>query len=235
MLKTSPNFSFLKLGRPSRARFWARQAAATLFAGAIAAAAPSASTVAGRYELRPSRPDWSELVLDADGGFRWHLVTERTDERATGRWRRRGDVVLLTTDPPAGAQELVREASYLNGEWALQVEVERDGFPIPGAAVEVGFAGGGIARGVTGPDGWRLSRRERRRPVWLRVVLPAGLAATRREPVFAREANSIRFQLEPVAAGTVNFRNEPVRRRGNALVMRRAGRELVYEQSGAPG
>ena len=67
----------------------------------------------------------------------------------------------------------------------------------------------------------------------LRMAVFEEGVATRRQLIVACEANSTRSQLQPVAAGAVTFRVEPVTPRGKALVLRRRRRELVYEREPA--
>lgn len=206
------------------------RSAMVLAAGLTLVATEASSAQSGRYRMHASGEIASVLILNAGRSFSWSLTDARTDERAQGRWRRSGGAVLLTTEPAAGSLELVRESAWLSGEWSLQVEVENEGVPIPGARLKVGFANGAPRHGITGAHGWRLSRHERRRPTWLRVELPTYGIRTMREPLFTREANSLRFQLQPVADGTVSFRDEPVVQRGKDLVLRCRGTDLVYER-----
>ena len=61
-------------------------------------AAASAVGLAGRYHLEGMRETGSELLLQADGSFRWYLAYGALDLEAEGHWQRKQDNVVLVPD-----------------------------------------------------------------------------------------------------------------------------------------
>src|SRR5947209_13626546 len=62
-------------------------------------AGAAASSPVGHYRLHGVQDAASELNLRANGRFDYALAYGALDEEATGRWRRVGNRILLTTSP----------------------------------------------------------------------------------------------------------------------------------------
>ena len=78
-----------------------------------AGCAPADASLAGHYYLHGVMEVGSELLLTADGRFRYMLAYGALDEAAEGCWSRKGDIVTLTPtrfevsmDDPAKFQRL---------------------------------------------------------------------------------------------------------------------------------
>src|SRR3954449_955749 len=86
--------------------------------------AGSAPSPAGHYRLHVHEAA-SELILRANGRFEYGLAYGALDEEATGRWRRVGNHILLTTIPkpvpasfaPSKAERTTRAPLALNVTW----------------------------------------------------------------------------------------------------------------------
>ena len=70
-------------------------AAALLPVGASAACAPADPSLSGHYYLQGVMEVGSELLLKADGRFKYMLAYGALDELASGCWTRNGGVVTL--------------------------------------------------------------------------------------------------------------------------------------------
>src|SRR4051794_30848085 len=112
-------------------------------AAALLLAAPAASApLAGRYVLHVHEAA-SELILHPNGRFDYALAYGALDEEATGRWRRVGDHVLLTTVPkPVPAVFSAGKAAHVaTAPLALHV-TWAGGRGIPGIDFRVDFDSG---------------------------------------------------------------------------------------------
>jgi hypothetical protein len=58
-------------------------------------AVPRAAELAGHYHLEGVMETGSQLLLAADGRFRWYFTYGALDLAADGTWRREGDQVVL--------------------------------------------------------------------------------------------------------------------------------------------
>src|SRR3954468_1917518 len=118
--------------------------AATALLAALLLAAPAVSpSPVGHYRLRGVHDAASELRLNANGRFEYALAYGALDEEATGRWRRVGNHVLLTTIPkpvpasfaPSKAERTTRAPLALNVTWP-------NGRGIPGIDFRIDFDSG---------------------------------------------------------------------------------------------
>src|SRR3954468_21471494 len=118
--------------------------AATALLAALLLAAPAVSpSPVGHYRLRGVHDAASELRLHADGHFEYGLAYGALDEEATGRWRRVGNHVFLTTSPkPIPAAFAASEAAgATRAPLALNVTWP-DGRGIPGIDFRIDFDSG---------------------------------------------------------------------------------------------
>ena len=70
------------------------------FAGVLLAPATLAAdcSPAGRYRLEGVMEMGSGLLLEADGTYRWYAAYGALDQVSEGRWRREGDIVVLSPE-----------------------------------------------------------------------------------------------------------------------------------------
>lgn len=191
-----------------------------LLALLLAVAPPPAAALVGEW-----RADQMEMAggleLRADGRFRYALSYGAVDETGEGRWERRGDRVLLTSDPVpvAPAFELVSDQPLPKGE--LRVELEPPGFGYEGTYDVLLYALGQprpeMAKAMS--DGL-VSLGERPYPdrvvpaVPFYPVEPSG--AVRLD---ARIGHRLVFRFKPNDLGKAAFKAEPLMIDGDRLLL----------------
>jgi hypothetical protein len=197
----------------------------------LAAAAPAVSPV-GRYRLHDGPDVASELELRADGRFGYALAAGSLDEEATGRWRRVGNRVLLTTAPkpvrpifaPGKAARTTAAPLTLHVTWP-------DGRGIPGVDFRIEFESGApFADYINNDEGWSLAATEARRPVAVTLALPVYGLVSPRFPIDAAKANELTFVLTPHDMGRIDFEQLPLDIAPGRLVMHRGGGTQTYQR-----
>src|SRR3954465_2621579 len=131
---------------------------AGILAAALLLAAPGApASLAGHYRIHVHEAA-SELVLHPNGRFEYALAYGALDEEATGRWRRVGNKVLLTTMPkPVSASFAAGTAARItDAPLALHVNWS-NGHGIPGIDFRVDFdSGPPFVDYINNDEGWTL-------------------------------------------------------------------------------
>lgn len=196
-------------------------------------AAVAAGSPAGRYRLTGEQDVASELVLLADGRFRYFLMAGALDEHAEGRWIVEGGNVRLTTDPRPAPPVFSAGPSGRTDEAPLTLIVRwPDGRGIAGVDVRVGFDSGDAVEGYTQDYGWSLPAGEARTPRWVELAVPMHGLASPRFAIGVAQANALSFILTPNDLGVVDFRDNLVEVEPGRLVMHRGGGVLNYVPAG---
>jgi hypothetical protein len=185
----------------------------------LAGAAPMSPTemLVGQYALSGVREAAGGLELGADGRFRYGLSYGALDEQAEGRWRREGNRVLLTTDPPPRAPDwsLVLAEPGDPKLFALILEGP-EGRPIPNIEVEVRMRDGSVERAQTRAE-WLEAELDGRVPVAITFRIPVFDAASPSFAIDVAKARKYRFRLDPRDLGVRDFRDWPLEIRGDLL------------------
>src|SRR3954451_17067487 len=104
--------------------------------------AGSAPSPAGHYLLHVHEAA-SELILRRDGRFEYGLAYGALDEEATGRWRRVGNRILLTTVPKPVPAAFSRAKAERTSAAPLALHVTwPNGRAIPGIDFRIDFDSG---------------------------------------------------------------------------------------------
>jgi hypothetical protein len=203
---------------------------AKVLVAALLLAATAAPSPAGHYRLRGVQDAASELVLRADGRFDYALAYGALDEEATGRWRRAGNHVLLTTLPKPVPPAFTpgKAAHNADAPFALHV-TSPDGHGIPGIDFRIEFdSGEPLEDYINNDEGWSLSAAETRRPVAVTLSVPIYALASPRFPIDLAKANDLTFILTPNDMGRIDFEQFPLDIAPGKLVMHRGGAALDY-------
>jgi hypothetical protein len=203
--------------------------AVTLAAALLLAAPAAPASLAGHYRLHVHEAA-SEIVLHPNGRFEYGLAYGALDEEATGRWRRVGNHVLLTTMPKpvpavfsAGKTAHISEAPLaLHATWS-------NGRGIPGMDFRVDFdSGPPFVDYINNDEGWQLDPAEKRRPVAVTLTLTIYNLVSQRFPIDVAKANDLTFVLTPNDLGRYDFENTPLDIAPGKLVWHRNGHAIDY-------
>ncbi|HEX4738892.1 MAG TPA: hypothetical protein VH331_15170 [Allosphingosinicella sp.] len=203
--------------------------AKALFAALLLAAAAPSSPV-GHYRLQGVHDAASELILRANGRFDYALAYGALDEEATGRWRRVGSHLILTTLPkpvppvfsPGKAAHTAEAPLALHVTWP-------NGRGIPGVDFRIEFESGDpLEDYINNDEGWSMPPEEHRKPVAVSFAEPIYRVGSPRFPVDTTKANDLTFILTPHDMGKIGFEEIPIDIAPGRLVMHRGGTELIY-------
>jgi len=188
---------------------------------------------AGEYRLVGEHDVASGLRLERGGRFQYFLIAGALDERAEGRWRYAGGLVILTTEPKPVPPRFEALPSARTETAALSVAARSPaGEGIAGVDLRIGFDQGPPVESYTQEDGWSLPAEEKRRPRWIELAVPMHRLASPRFPIDLAKGNALAFTLVPNDLGVVDFDGVKVETAGKALVMHRWGGKLRYEPVG---
>jgi hypothetical protein len=184
----------------------------------------------GHYRLQHQMETASELELKADGSFEYALEQGALDEYASGRWRRDGARLLLTTQPkPVPPLFSAGTATHSDAAPLALHVTSPDGHGMAGIDFKVTFATGApIVDYTHSDDGWTMPADERRRPVSVQLALPIYGLVSPVFPIDPARANDLVFILTPNDLGRVDFEDLPLDVAPGRLVMHRGGADLVY-------
>jgi hypothetical protein len=191
--------------------------------------AGSAPSPVGHYRLHVHEVG-SELVLRADGRFAYGLAYGAVDEEATGRWRRVGNRILLTTLPkPVPAAFAAGKAAH-TAEAPLALHVNwSNGRGIPGIDFKVEFdSGPPFADYINNDEGWNMPATETRKPMAVTLQLTIYGLTSQRFPIDTAKANDLTFILTPHDLGRYDFQDTPLDIAPGKLVWHRNGTALDY-------
>jgi hypothetical protein len=191
--------------------------------------AASASSPVGHYRLHVHEAA-SEIVLRADGRFAYVLAYGALDEEATGRWRRVGNRVLLTTVPKPVPASFARGKAARTTEAPLALHVNwSNGRGIPGIDFKVEFESGApFADYINNDEGWNMPPEETRKPVAVTLALTMYGLVSQRFPIDTAKANDLTFVLTPHDLGHYDFENTPLDIAPGKLVWHRNGTALDF-------
>jgi hypothetical protein len=193
------------------------------------AAGAHARDLAGRYRLAEGPDAAGALELTRDGRFGYELAVGALDERAQGRWVRRGAQACLTTQPTPKPPEFVRLAPRGDQTATVLVEAE-DGRGIGGVDVTVGFDSGDPATGYTQYYGWSLPEDETRSPRWIELNEPIHRFASPRLPLTPADRGHLRAMIVANDIGVVDFRDACFEAQSDGFVLRRAEGEMHFRR-----
>jgi hypothetical protein len=197
---------------------------------ALLLAAPAGPLpLAGHYRIHVHEAA-SELVLHPNGRFEYALAYGAIDEEATGRWRRVGNHILLTTMPkPVAAAFSAGKAAHI-AEAPLALHATwPNGRGIPGMDFRVDFdSGPPFVDYINNDEGWQLDPAEKRRPVAVTLSFKMYDLVSQRFPIDVAKANDLTFILTPHDLGRYDFRDTPLDIAPGKLIMHRNGAVLEY-------
>lgn len=197
---------------------------------ALLLAAPAAPSPVGHYRLQGVHDAASELILRADGRFAYALAYGALDEEATGRWRRVGNKVFLTTIPkPVPPAFSAGKAAHTDTAPLTLHVTAPDGRGIPGVDFRIEFeTGEPLQDYINNDEGWSLPAEEKRKPVAVTLAEPIYQLVSPRFPIDTSKANDLTFILTPHDLGRFDFENMPLDIAPGRLVMHRGGAALDY-------
>lgn len=171
------------------------------------------------------------LELRADGRFRYGLAYGALDEEAAGRWARRGDQVVLTSDPVTPPRfVLVSRGQSAGG--VLRVDLD-----LPKAVSRQYFdalitrSGGETTRQQLAEDGlsWRFAGGDA--PTGVRLSLQMFDVVSEAVRLDRTSGYAVRFRFEPNDIGKVNFQATPLQIANGELLLDRHGRTIRFRKT----
>jgi hypothetical protein len=198
---------------------------------ALLLAAPAAATAspAGHYVLHVHEAA-SELILHPNGRFEYALAYGALDEEATGRWRRVGNHVLLTTVPkPVPAAFSAGKTAHIASAPLALHAIWPNGRGIPGMDFRVDFESGApFVDYINNDEGWQLDPAETRKPVAVTLSFTMYGIESQRFPIDVAKANDLTFILTPNDLGHYDFEETPLDILPGKLVWHRNGHAIEY-------
>ena len=173
----------------------------------------------------------AEIVLRADGTFRYGLTVGSLDETATGRWSANGKRVKLTSEPRPVAPTITpgpveRKAGI---PFSIQV-VSPNGNDVPGVDFAIEFDAGDQIESYTPGDVWTLPASETRTPRFVTFSMPSYNLRSARLPIDGRPGQIATFALTPNDFGVVDMTDVAVEADKDGLTMHRAEGSLRFER-----
>ena len=204
---------------------WLAAALTISACGTLLAADPAV----GRYRLEGVHDAAGELLLRADGRFEYALAYGALDERAEGRWVRKGKALALITlpTPVPPVFRLAPRGAPAAGVPTLRVAWP-DGRGIGGIDFRIGFDRGEPIVDYTQEDGWTLPAEEHRPPRWIELADPIHGIASPRYPIPDGPAGTLNFVLVPNDIGVVDFNGMVVDVLPDHLFVHRGAGEMSF-------
>jgi hypothetical protein len=203
--------------------------AGTLAAALLLASPAGSPSPAGHYRVHVHEVG-SELILHPNGRFEYGLAYGALDEEATGRWRRVGNQILLTTMPkPVPAAFSAGKTAHINEAPLALHAIWPNGRGIPGMDFRVDFdSGPPFVDYIDNDEGWQLDPAEKRKPVAVTLSFTMYDLVSQRFPIDVAKANDLTFILTPNDLGRYDFDNTPLDIAPDKLVMHRNGHAIDY-------
>lgn len=181
---------------------------ALLLAAALPASAlAKAPDLVGEYALAAGPDVAGGLLIRDDGRFFYGLAAGALDERAEGRWERRGDAVCLFTEPapvpPAFHKQV--PAAKMDGAAPTILVTWPNGRGIAGVDFVIGFDSGDPIMDYTQRDGWTMPEGDTRTPRWVELVEPIYDVTAPRYDLDAADGGRLHVVLTPNDMGVVAF------------------------------
>lgn len=182
--------------------------------------------LAGRYSGSAMEMA-AALDLGADGRFEYWLSYGAMDETSSGRWRREGNRIVLTSDPftPPRIALVGRERASASVNIRLDVP---DGFSRQYFAAVVTFARGERRPMQLGEDGLSFPVDPADPPVSLRLVLPIAMIESEAVPLDGANGWLMDFRFEPNELGKVDLTDTPIAIEDGALILERYDRRVRF-------
>jgi len=167
------------------------------------------------------------LELRLDGRFDYWLAYGALDESASGRWRREGNRVVLTSDPFTPPRiALVRSAQASAGV-DMQLDVPQ-GISRQYFSAVVTFASGERRPMQLREEGLSFAIDPTNPPVSLRLVLPIYMLESEAVPLDGAKGWRLGFRFEPNELGKVDLSDTPFEIEDGVLILDRYDRRVVF-------
>lgn len=183
-------------------------------------------SLAGRY--RGSAMEMAAaLELRPDGRFAYWLAYGALDESASGRWRREGNRILLTSDPFTPPRiALVRSARASAGVDVL-LDVPQ-GISRQYFSAVVTFATGEQRPMQLREEGLSFAIDPTDPPISLRLVLPIYMLESEAVPLDGAKGWRLDFRFEPNELGKVDLSDTSFSIEDGTLILDRYDRRVVF-------
>lgn len=182
--------------------------------------------LAGRYSGSAMEMA-AALDLRADGRFDYWLSYGAVDETSSGRWRREGNRILLTSDPFTPPRIALARREQASTNIALRLDVP-DGFSRQYFVTVVTFASGERRPIQLSEEGLVFAVDPADPPVSLRLALPIAMLESEVVPIDGAKGWRIDFRFEPNELGKVDLTDTPLAIEDGALILERYDRRVRF-------
>lgn len=172
-----------------------------------------------------------ELLLTADGEFRYGLAAGALDESAQGRWRNIDGRTCLFTEPKPIAPSFAK-AAPTSGEASPPTLLVTwpDGRGVAGVDFHIGFDTGEPAEGYTQEYGWSMPEDDPRSPRWVELSVPMHQLASGRIAFDAGDNGALRMVLTPNDLGVVNFEGACLDAKDDIVILHRKEGDMPFRR-----
>lgn len=189
----------------------------------------SAQDLVGEYRLAEGPDVAGGLRITADGRFKYGLAAGALDERAEGRWERRGNRVCLFTEPvpvrPVFEKVPLRS---VDGKAPTLWVTWPNGDGVSGVLFIIGFDAGEPVDGYTQFDGWTAPDDDVRIPRWIEVSESIYNITAPRFELEPADAGRLHLRLVPNDMGVVGFDGACVEASGKGVILHRDEGEMRF-------
>lgn len=199
----------------------------------IGAAAQPPATAApdliGEYRLREGPDVGGGLVIAPDGTFQYGLFAGALDERAEGRWERRGEAICLFTDPkPVPPAFEKAELVDVEGAKPTLFVTWPNGEGVAGVTFTIGFDSGDAIEDYTQYYGWTMPEDDKRVPRWVELREPIYNVTAPRYDLAAEDGGRLHVRLVPNDMGIVDFDGACATASDDGVILHRAEGEMRF-------
>lgn len=193
-----------------------------LFIAAPQIAAAQTPDFVGEYDLAEGPDVGGGLVIQNDGRFRYLLAAGALDERAEGRWERRGDAICLFTEPKPVPPAFTRIAPIAVEDAIPTILITwPNGRGIAGVDFIIGFDSGNPVEGYTQVDGWTMPEDDPRIPRWVELREPIYQISAPRFAISDTDDGRLHVRLDPNDIGVVAFDGACLTQNGTTTLLQR--------------
>lgn len=196
---------------------------------ALASPAHAAPELAGYYQ-GDAMEIGAALELGADGRFRYGLSYGALDEQSEGAWVAEGDTVYLTTSPAVVPPRFVVESDAPAPAGTLNVRLTDPdalgGFTL---TVVLTFAGDARRYHVEADEEGNVPLPPGRVVTSVVPALPVYDIPVVAYPV-SPGGHRLAFRFEPNDLGKADFRRQPLKMEGDALILQRHDRTIPFRR-----
>ncbi|MDZ3832681.1 MAG: hypothetical protein U0S50_12830 [Sphingopyxis sp.] len=163
------------------------------------------------------------LLIRDDGRFAYVLIAGALDERAEGRWERRGDQICLFTEPAPVPPAFTRiDPVKVDDAIPTIFASWPNGSGIAGIDFVIGFDEGDPITGYTQSDGWTMPDDDQRVPRWIEVQEPIYNVTAPRFELADSDGGRLHVRLTPNDMGIVRYDGTAcLRQQGDGFVLDR--------------